>query len=310
LRYADRLALLLFPALRVIVFVLYPLIWLAQLTAGLLLRPFKVDIRSNDHAAVPKEELLMLVQTGGASGILEKLQADMVTRALRLDVLDARDIMIHRLDIKWLDTSMTKEALLQKLKEIPYSKIPLCRGDIDDLVGVVYLHDVVKHLDDEEFNIETIARQPVAVPENLSMEKILERMRIDKTQVLIVRDEYGGTSGLITLEDVVEEVFGELESSLESERKPIDQLPNGRISARADVRYDELIATLGLNIDPGENTDTLATMIVDKLERMPRTGDSVMTKLGLMRVENMARRRITRVSIQISTDLLPKSTEG
>ncbi|MDR3690120.1 MAG: hemolysin family protein [Fimbriimonas sp.] len=305
LRHADRLALLVFPALKLITAVLKPLIFLAQATAGLILRPFRVDIHLRDKDAMPKEELLMLVQSGGVSGILDKLQADMVSRALRLDVLDAKDIMIHRLDIQWLDAGLTKGEILSRLKEIPYSRMPVCRADIDDLVGVVYLHDIVKHVDDESFELERIMRPVVAVPENLQMARILELMRVEKTQMLIVMDEYGGTSGLVTLEDVVEEVFGELEDRLESERRPIEIHPNGRISARADVRIDELVAYTGIDLDLGESTDTLATMVIDQLGRVPRTGDSVASSIGTMRVENMARRRITRVSIHLAPGLTP-----
>ena len=309
LRHSERLALLVFPPLRVIVVILKPLILLAQWTAGLLLKPLKVDIHMRDKDSIPKEELLMLVQTGGASGILDKLQADMVSRALRLDVLDAKDIMIHRLDIRWLDASLSKVELLARLKVIPNSRMPVCRGDIDELVGVVYLHDIVKHVDEDTFSLEKIARPVVAVPENLPMAKILDLMRVEKTQMLIVMDEYGGTSGLVTLEDVVEEVFGELEDRLESERRPIDVYPNGRISARADVRIDELVASVGLNIDVGEDTDTLATIVINHLERIPRTGESVHTAIGLLRVENMARRRITRVSIQLAPGVMPTKNQ-
>ncbi len=309
LRHADRVALFMYRPLVVIVTIFRPLIWLAQSTAGLLLKPFKVDVHRRAKDEIPKEELLMLVQSGGASGILDKLQADMVSRALRLDVLDAKDIMIHRLDIKWLDAAMSKAELMERLKTIPYSRMPVCRGDIDDMVGVAYLHDIVKHFEDQEFSLELLVRQVVAVPENLTMAKILEMMRVEKTQMLIVMDEYGGTSGLVTLEDVVEEVFGELEDRLESERKPMEEHPNGRISARASVRIDELVSYLKLDVDIGENTDTLATIVVNALGRVPRTGDSVMTNIGLMRVENMARRRITRVSIQLAPEFWPASSD-
>lgn len=304
LQSAERVALFTFPPLRAVTTVLRPLIWLAQTTAGLILRVFGVNMNGGEHDVVPKEELLMLVQTGGAEGVLDKTHAEMVTRALRLDVLAAHDIMIHRLDIKWLDANLTKDELLKRLKEIPFNRIPVCRGDIDDMIGIVYIHDVVRHLDDADFRMEKIIRPMVAVPENLSMEKIVETMRLEKTQMLIVMDEYGGTSGLVTLEDVVEEVFGELEDRLESERPQIETFPGGRVSARADLRYDELVSRLGLPLDPGENTDTLAEIIVNGLDRIPRPGDSVKTELGTLRVENMARRRVTRVGLQLAPELL------
>jgi CBS domain containing-hemolysin-like protein len=309
LKFAERVGLFTFRPLRVIVLVLSPLIWLAQNTAQLILRPFGVDTRSSSGEALPKEELLMLVQTGGAEGTLDKTHAEMVTRALRLDVLAARDIMIHRLDIKWLDASLDLEGLKAKLRELPYTRLPVCRGDIDELIGIAYLHDIVKTWDDAGFTLEGVIRPVVAIPENLTMERIVQTMREEKTQMLIVMDEYGGTSGLVTLEDVVEEVFGELEDRLESERPIIEQFPGGRISARADVRYDELVSRLRLPIEQGDNTDTLAQILVDALDRVPKPGDSAQTPLGLMRVENMARRRITRVSLQLAPELTQPSGE-
>lgn len=309
LRRAEQVALVTSGPMKFISTILSPIIWLAQTTAGLILKLFKIDIHAHEEETVPKEELLMLIQTGGNAGVLDKTHADMVTRALRLDVLAARDIMIHRLDIKWVDIDLPKEQALRRLREIPFTRVPVCRGDIDEMVGLLYLHDVIRHLEDPEFALAKIVRPIVAVPENLSMEKIVETMRSEKTQMLIVMDEYGGTSGLITLEDVVEEVFGELEDRLESERPVIEEFPGGRVSARADVRFDELVSRLRLPIDPGENTDTLATILVDALDRVPRPGDSVETMLGTMRVENMARRRITRVSIQLAPSILEPPNE-
>ena len=310
LKFSEKVALATFRPLRAVVFLLGPLIWLAQNTAGLILRPFGVDTMQQGAEALPKEELLMLVQTGGAEGTLEKTHAEMVTRALRLDVLDARDIMIHRLDIKWLDSCLDRPGLREKLRELPFSRLPVCRGDIDEMLGIAYLHDIVKSWEDTDFSLERIVRPIVAIPENLTMERIVQTMRQEKTQMLIVMDEYGGTSGLITLEDVVEEVFGELEDRLESERPVIELHHGGRVSARAEVRFDELVSRLKLRIDPLDNTDTLAQILVDALERVPRPGDSVETPLGLMRVENMARRRITRVSIQVPDELMPSEEES
>lgn len=299
----EKVALLTFRPMKVIVTVLKPLIWLVQKAAGLVLRLFgkKMEAQSDSLA---REELMMLIQSGGAEGTLDKMHAEMVTKALKLDVLDARDIMVHRLDIKWLDVELNKEELLEKLAIIPYTRLPVCRGDIDDMVGVVYLHDVVKNLGRTDFKLANMLRPVVAVPENLTMEKIVATMRDQKTQILIVMDEYGGTSGLITLEDVVEEVFGELEDTLEGERPQIEVFKGGRVSAKSDVRLDELVNFLHLPIETDENTDTLAQVIVDTLERVPRPGDSVETVLGKMRVENMARRRVTRVSIQLKPELV------
>ncbi|RYG25697.1 HlyC/CorC family transporter [bacterium] len=297
LKASDRIALLTFRPLSWFTTIFKPLVWLVQAAAGLVLKPFGIELGHGGGEGIPKEELLMLVRSGGAEGVLDKTQAELVTRALRLDTLYARDIMVHRLDVKWLDASLSREATLHRIVECPYSRIPVCRGDVDELIGIVYLHDIVKNLGNDDFSLEALAREVITIPENLSLERIVTTMREQKTQMLVVTDEYGGTSGIVTLEDVVEEVFGELEDGLESERPPIEAGPNGRLTVRAEVRVDEVLDFLGVAYDESD-TRTLAQTIVDGLERVPRTGDCVETPLGTLRVENMARGRITRVAIQ------------
>ncbi|RYG82928.1 HlyC/CorC family transporter [bacterium] len=305
LRFPERISLLYFRPLQIFTFVLRPLIILARWMAERLLRLVGIRLDHDGGDVMPKEELLMLVQAGGTEGVLDKAHADLVTRALRLDVLAARDIMIHRVDIEWVDVSLDRDGLLDALGAANHTRLPVCRGDIDDIIGVVYLQDVIRAIRNPNFSLEALVRPTVAVPENLTMERIVSTMREQKTQLLIVMDEYGGTSGLVTLEDVVEEVFGELEDRLESERPALEELPNGRISARADLRLDEVVSRLRLNVADADRTDTLATVVVNGLEGIPRPGDIVQTEIGTIRVENMARRRITRVGLQIDERTLP-----
>lgn len=307
LKNPEAWAMITFRPLRFIVVMLKPLVWLAQNASRLVLAPFG-GATATEKEVMQKDELVMLVQAGRAEGVLEEGHAEMVSRALRLDNLQARDIMVHRLDVKWVDADLTRDGVLRKLKSIPYSRIPVCRGDIDEMAGILYVHDVMKNLDNPGFKLEALIRPVVAIPENLTFERIVTTMREGKTQMLIVMDEYGGTSGIITLEDVVEEVFGELEDRIESERPMVEMMGGGRVSARADVRYDELLSRLKLDPDPDGRTDTLAQMVVDELERVPRPGDSVEIDLGTLRVENMARRRVTRVSLQLKSVVPPERT--
>ena len=296
LHRAERLAILSIRPLAFFVAILKPLIWVVERSGARIMRLFGIDVRQKYGEALPKDELLLLVRAGRTEGFLDEVHADLVSRALKLDTLDANDIMVHRLDIEWLNIATAREDLFKRLGEIRHTRIPVCRGDVDDVAGVLYLHDLISHWDDPDFDLEGILRPAVAIPENLALEKIIVRMREAKTQLLIVMDEYGGTSGLLTLEDVVEEIFGELEDRIESERPPIEILPSGRVSARAEVRFDELVSRLEIEVE-NPTTDTLATVIINGLEQIPKPGDSIQTDIGLLVVENMARRRITRVSL-------------
>jgi putative hemolysin len=306
LERADRVLLAVVIPLSWLTRLLYPLIWLVDSAGSLILRPFGLRLKDASGSALPKEELLLLIRAQSAEGAMEQMHADMVSRALRLDKLTAADIMIHRMDIQWLDLATPPSEIRAKLAATRHTRIPVCRGDVDDVAGIVYLPEVVRHWNEEDFSIESVIRPAVVVPENLSIERIVERMREERTQILIVADEYGGTSGMLTLEDVVEEIFGELEDRLEFERAPIEVNASGRVSARADVRFDELVNKLGVELEEEPTTRTLATVFVDALESVPKQGDVVQTPLGPMRIENMAKTRITRVSLQLARQILEK----
>lgn len=300
---AENLALTVYRPLSWFTAICTPVIWLAQKAAGLVLKPFGMEVPEERDDSLSREELDLLVRDVQDEGILDKVHGEFVTRALRMDALVAKDLMIHRLDIKWLDASKPKQVAMAQLKTIPHNRIPLCNGDIDELIGIVYLQDVVKNLPASNLDFRAIARQPVVVPENLTIDRVVTTMRESKSQILIVSDEYGGISGLLTLEDVVEEIFGELDDRLEGDRPPIERFRN-RLVARSEVRYDEVVRFLELD-DPTEpNTDTLANMIVENLGRIPKLGDRIETPLGILRVDNMARRRITRVSILLNDKVM------
>lgn len=284
-----------------------PLVRLIELTGTGLVRLLGIDVRA-DRAdeAIPREEMLLLVKAGSSKGVIDKVHAEMVSKAMQLDRLTADDIMVHRLDMNWIDADLDRDKAIEAVARISHTRIPVCRGDIDEVVGILYVNDLIKYLNSESFSLEQLARPPIFIPENLTLDRIVTRMREDKTQMLIVVDEYGGTSGLVTLEDVIEEVFGELEDSLESERPSIEVGAGGRVSARAEVRFDELVDKLGFELEEEPSTDTLATLMVDELGRMPKLGDVVRTSIGELRVENMARRRVTRVSLQLSPEYVAK----
>lgn len=305
LKYAERVALFCINPLRFIMPVFKPLTWLFRMTTLLLLKPFKIDMDSTEQEGISREEFAILVQSGQEDGEFDASQATFITRTLRFDTLDAEDVMIHRLDIQWLDKDTPKSEIPAKIANIKHSRIPVCEGDIDEVVGVVYVQEILAHWNDEDFKLDRYMREPEFVPETLTLDKMVAHMREMKTQIIFVRDEYGGTSGLVTLEDVIEEIFGEMEDRLESERPPIEQTSDVRVTARADVRYDELLDFLKVDHDESElTTDALASLLVNEIGRVPKVGDSVELPIGKLQVENMSRQRITRLAVYLDLSKL------
>lgn len=288
--------------LRILEVILRPLTLLFQISGQFVLKI--LGIKSEEGPTISSEEIHFLLRSGKEEGHLAEAQADVVAKALRLDKLDAEDAMVHRLDVQWLDVSASLDECLESLKEIGHSRIPVCDKDIDEMVGIVYIHDIVRAIGTTDFRLSGIMRPPVFVPENLTLDRLVGVMREEKTQVVIVQDEYGGTSGLVTLEDVVEEIFGDLEDAMETERPPIEWRSSAHLTAKADVRYDELLDFVGLESpsDDALTTQPLAGIILDNLARTPKVGDEIQTWLGSIRVEQLSRRRIIRVGITLSEE--------
>jgi CBS domain containing-hemolysin-like protein len=294
----ERVLLATVGGLQALNWVLTPFVWVSHKLAGAVLKPLGVAMDETKVDAVSREELAIMVRSSQEVGHFEVAQAAVINRALRFDMLDAADVMVHRLDINWVDQKTDRDELVKLLRRSSHSRLPVCDGDIDEIIGIVYIQDILRNWDKPDFELSQIARAPVFVPETLTLDRVIQLMREKKSQILVVRDEYGGTAGILTLEDVVEEVFGELEDSLEGERPPIERLGPHRITARAEVRFDELLEFLGIEPDASEyTTETLAEIVINSLERVPKLGDSVATQAGTLTVENMARRRVTRIAV-------------
>lgn len=296
LQFPEQSLRLVIGPLRILTFIIKPISFLLQKSGELVLKLLRIPA-DEGGPAISREELYYMIRSGEEGGGLHEDHADYITKTLRLDELDAEDAMLHRLDIKWIDVDTHPDQLIAKIAEIPHSRIPVCRGDIDDVVGIAYLHDIVCNMSKPDFNLADVARQPVYVPESLTLNRLIEIMRDTKSQIAIVQDEYGGTQGLVTLEDVIEEVFGDMEDSIESERAPIERTSPGRISLRPDVRYDELLEFLEIEPDEEDEftTQTLAGIVVEKLGRTAGLGDAIELPIGKFRVEQAAQRRITRI---------------
>lgn len=288
-----------------------PIAWLFQISGQglikLLSRITGKELES-DAATISREELAVLVKTGQTEGAFESTQAELVSKALRLDQLDARDAMVHRLDVKWVDVDASLEETLAIMRRETHSRLLVCDNDLDALIGLVYVQDVIRNLNNPHFSLRELARPAVSVPESLTLDRLVRLMREQRTQLVVVTDEYGGTQGIVTLEDVVEEIFGDMEDSLESERPPIIQTSPVRLSCKSDVRYDELLAFMGRDPEAEEdgdgiNTESLAALIVEELERTPVVGDAIDLPIGRLRVEQLARSRITRVGVYLKEPL-------
>jgi len=293
----ERMLVRIILPLNFFLLILRPLTAMLEFAGHWVLRPFGVDTRRDQRTAMAKDELAMIIQESRSAGEFEESHARVITKALNFTDLQADDVMIPRVDIVSVDVSLDQEELIAQVAGQSHTRLVVVEdNDLDEVVGILHLQDLVRLVAGKVPDLRSAVRRPVFVPPNLTLERIIERMQEEKTQMLIIRDEHGGTAGLLTLEDVVEEVFGELDDQVEHAQPRIQTWYDGRIVMRGDVRTDELTDYLGLEDNPLPR-EPVSTIILDEIERTPKIGDSIETELGLLRVVNMSRHRITRVSL-------------
>jgi CBS domain containing-hemolysin-like protein len=210
--------------------------------------------------------------------------------------------MVHRTQVKGVPTEIGYEELAQIVEESPFTRIPVYEGSIDNIVGVLHLKDLFRHARSSgaQFSLKGAMHEPLFVPETLSVELLLNEFKRNRTQMAIVLDEFGGTAGLVTLKDVLDEIVGHIQEEFEEEDEPdIVKDEDGTIWIQGHVRIDDLNAKFDLEIEEPD-ADTVGGLVMTRLGRMPTVGDTVEENGVRFRVEAVNGLRIGRVAMQLA----------
>ena len=213
-------------------------------------------------------------------------ERDLLLNLLRFGGLTAEDAMVPRNDITAVDVSAPLDEVVATIKEKGHSRMPLYRGNLDDIVGMIHIRDVMSHWgEDGPFDLDAIRRDILFVPESMPIPALLKEMRETRLHMAVIVDEYGGTHGLVTIEDVVEEIVGEIEDEHDEIETPaLVHLDDGAMEADARVRVDELERHVDLRLLDGDEedaVDTLGGLVFTLAERVPRTGERIRHPAGL-----------------------------
>ena len=263
----------------------YPAIWSMNEASNLIVRALRLEPASEEAKAHSEEELRMIVARSRKGGVLSEIHARLLARALDFADHTVRQIMLPRGDIVFLDVNRSYGDNLRIARESGHTRYPLCDGDLDRALGVVHIKDMFVHAEEisASHDLRSLARAPLFVPESLSIEQLLTLFQKKRVHMGIVIDEYGGATGMVTLEDVLEELTGEIQDEFDREEPKVQQLPDGRLSVDATLPLDEVQETLGIREEAHEEVDTLGGLVVARLGRIARVGDAV--KLGGRSVE-------------------------
>lgn len=300
LQKPEETAMVVARPMQIAMFLFRPFIWSLNGIGNWLLRQLKLEAASETHGVHSVEELQILVRQSHDAGVLDDMEQQMLQRTFRFGELTSGEVMVPRLDMVAFDVKTPPEELLDKVAKHVHTRIPIYEGSIDNVIGILQLRDVFRYLrqPSEPLNVRKLLRPPLVVPRGIRLDALMEKFRQHHTQIAIVVDEQGGTEGMVTLKDVVEEIVGEVKESTESDRPAIYKLPDGRILVRGDVRLHRLQENTGWVL-PDDRADTIGGYVMASLGRTAVVGDTVKTRYGTIRVESMTRMRITQVSLTL-----------
>lgn len=263
-----------------------------------------LGVKPNPLPNISEEEVKLLIEEGRESGVFEEAEQEMVTGVFRLSERRIDALMTPHTELVWIDLENDHETIIRELKESEYSRIPVARGGLDQVVGVVNIKELIGvDLNSPDFNLENYAREPLYMPENLPALRAFARFRETGTHQALVIDEFGGISGMVTLYDVLESIVGAIPLDESDKNQEIVERADGSWSLDGLLPIDELKEILDVDELPGEEKaayQTLSGFVMNQLGSIPKIGQAFVWDHFRFEVVDMDIRRVDRVFV---TDL-------
>jgi CBS domain containing-hemolysin-like protein len=286
------------PLLRAAYYLLYPGLWLLDVASRAVLKTIGLPFDAYGEAALSEDEILGILAANVARQPRGEKKQDILRRVMRFSGRTAKVVMIPRVDVASLPVETQGSEAIEYVRQQQYSRVLLHKGDsLDDVVGYLYAKDLLFDPDAARLtDLNPIRREVLFVPETQGLVDVLSSMQQTHTPFAVVVDEYGGTSGIVTMEDLLEEIVGEIRDELDDEAARIEK--KGSVwEVDGRVTLAEL-APIGVESEDGERSESVGAIVMARLKRLPRVGDKV--DFGSMKVEviHIARRRVTRVRVR------------
>lgn len=285
-----------------------PFIIVLQRSTKWLLRRLDIEEVPEHHLVYSEEELKRIVSASHEVGILEAHEQDMLHKVFAFSDKVAREVMVPRPDIKALSVDITWDALLAEVREHAHTRFPIYEDNIDNLLGVFHAKDLFAYVADHsvgEFSMRDLIRDVPFVPESKPVDDLLTELKKGKTQIAIVMDEFGGTAGLVTLEDLLEEIVGEIADEFDEETPELELVAPGHYLLDGRYRIADFNERFGTEL-PTTDFDTMAGLVFGTLGREPQLDDQVELGPVSLTVQAMEGHRITRLRLH----LRPEEQEG
>ncbi|MEK7850296.1 MAG: hemolysin family protein [Deltaproteobacteria bacterium] len=273
----------------------------------LLIKAFYVRSKGGESIFASEEEVHTFIDAGTESGIINKEEGEMIHGIFDLKGTLVREVMVPRTEIVAIESDATLEDLIKLIKKEEHSRYPVFKESVDNIIGVIHIKDILTQWQGKgDIKIDRFIRPPFIVPETKNVEELLREFKRKRKHIAVVVDEYGGTSGVITIEDIIEEIIGEIQDEYDMEEVKIAPLADGSIIVDARLDIEELDSYFDIEI-PKEKFETIGGLISFLAGRVPGSGEEVSYENLRFIIESADEKRVHRVRV-IKQE--PKEEEG
>ncbi len=275
-----------------------PAIWLLQGTANFFLRHvFRMAPVGEHELAHSSEELRLLLAAAAKAKELTHRGADISQRALELDSLTVRDVLTPRREVVFLDTELSPEENLRRAKASRHTRFPLCREHLDTAIGLIHIKDLISLEEDPQPDLAAVKRELLTVPEMMSLERVLEVFLERRAHLALVLDEFGGAAGIITLDNVIEELVGEIQDEFDAEQSAIKRTGADAFLAQGGLSLRELRDVTGVELESSD-VSTLGGYVTEQLGRLPHAGETLELGGYLVTVVKADKHWVSQLTLQ------------
>ena len=305
-QHAEKVSMMFSKPVGILMTLLTPFVIIFYSISSWIIRLFGGDI-SQSHPLVTEEELKTMVDVGSEEGVFEQEEKEMLHNIFDFGDLQVRDIMVQRVDITALDVDATYEEVLEIVKDEQFSRFPVYREDIDDIIGILNVKDLLflTEVEKQGFKLENYIREPYFAYEFKRITDLFKELKKTRTHISIILDEYGGTVGIVTIEDLLEEIVGEIDDEYDDDKETdIETIRKNEYMVSGSYRLDELNDLIGTDIE-SEEFDSIGGYLIGILGTFPASGEIIETDGIRFVVDEVDKNRIKKIRMILK----PKQTE-
>ena len=294
---SEKVAIFVSKPIKIIISILRPVVWAFNLVTGLIFKILGVKDKGT-KPYITEEELKTMVNVSHEEGVLEIEERQIINNVFQFGDMQAKEAMVQRLDMIAINIEDNYEQIIDRFKTEKFSRMPVYDESIDDIIGILNIKDVIFLSEDEieNFDIRDHIREPFFTYEFKKITQLLEEMKIEKSQIAIVVDEYGGTAGLITLEDLIEVIVGNIEDEYDEEDDEIQVIKEDEYIVDGSIKITELNELIGVKLE-SEEFDSIGGYIIGYLRRLPEENEVIEVDNIKFCIESLDKNRIKKVRI-------------